>query len=122
MSSISLQTFAEFYVVESSVMSSFRTQVLVISIHVRRNSWRSKKINRTFDHALQCKTIIQDLIFFPVDHCRFIFHCEHNVIRDNVNSAPYFIVGKRLEYTVTFISRYTLYCEMKLKIYSICSF
>ena len=31
------------------------------------------------DHALQCKTITQDLIFFAIDHCGFLSHRGHNV-------------------------------------------
>ena len=44
----------------------FKRQIIyiLISIQVRRNTWWSKKVDRSLDHALKCKAIIQNLNFF----------------------------------------------------------
>ena len=59
-----------------------------IKIGIRLTYFVTVKSDRLLDHALQCKTITHYLILFAIDHYRFIFGREHNVLHDNIHSAP----------------------------------
>ena len=61
-----------------------------INIGIRLAHFVTVKSDGLLDHALQCKTIIQYLNIFAIDHYRFISRREHvyNVIHDNIHSAP----------------------------------
>ena len=73
------------------------------------------------------KQLIQYLNIFAIDHCRFISHREHNVIRDNTLSAPCWTSSI---YMYLLYESFGEHCniqividyEMKLKIYFISSF
>ena len=82
------------------------------------------KLNRYLNHVFQCKTSIQYLIFY-IDHCRFISHFEHNVMRDKTNSAPCLTSSNiycRKALGEHCNSQVAIDYEMKLRIYFISSF
>ena len=56
---------------------------ILVSIYVATRG--PVKSDRLLDHALECKTIMKYLNLFAIDHCRFISHREHKVIRDNID-------------------------------------
>ena len=58
---------------------------ILISIYVALGG--RVKSDRLLDFALQFKARIQYLNLFTIDHCKFISHRNHNVIRDNIHSA-----------------------------------
>ena len=68
--------------------------------------------------------MIQDL-FFAINHCRFISHSEHNVIRDNIHLhcvELHLYIYFRKAFGEHCDIQIAIYYEMKLKIYFISSF